>query len=47
MPKILVAHDEEDQEELITHRFELESIAEAFALASQPTHDSLKLVVLP
>jgi L-iditol 2-dehydrogenase len=33
--------------ELITHRFELESIAEAFALASQPTHDSLKLVVLP
>jgi L-iditol 2-dehydrogenase len=33
--------------ELITHRFELESIAEAFALASQPTDDSLKLVILP
>jgi L-iditol 2-dehydrogenase len=33
--------------ELITHRFELESIAEAFMLASQPTDDSLKLVVLP
>jgi len=33
--------------ELVTHRFELESISEAFALASQPTDDSLKLVVLP
>jgi len=33
--------------ELITHRFKLESIAEAFALASQPTDDSLKLVILP
>jgi L-iditol 2-dehydrogenase len=33
--------------ELITHRFELESIAEAFVLASQPTDDSLKLVILP
>jgi L-iditol 2-dehydrogenase len=33
--------------ELITHRFELESIAEAFSLASHPTDDSLKLVVLP
>jgi L-iditol 2-dehydrogenase len=33
--------------ELITHRFQLESIAEAFALAAQPTDDSLKLVILP
>jgi L-iditol 2-dehydrogenase len=33
--------------ELITHRFALDSIAEAFALAAQPTDDSLKLVVLP
>ena len=33
--------------ELISHRFGLESIAEAFAMASHPADDSLKLVVLP
>src|SRR5262249_6306069 len=33
--------------ELISHRFGLESIAEAFIMASHPADDSLKLVVLP
>jgi threonine dehydrogenase-like Zn-dependent dehydrogenase len=33
--------------ELISHRFELESIAQAFAMASQPADNSLKLMVLP
>jgi len=33
--------------DLISHRFQLESITQAFAMASQPTDDSLKLVVLP
>jgi len=33
--------------ELISHRFELESIAKAFDMAFQPADDSLKLVVLP
>jgi L-iditol 2-dehydrogenase len=33
--------------ELISHRFQLESIPEAFAMASQPGDDFLKLVVLP
>jgi L-iditol 2-dehydrogenase len=33
--------------QLISHRFELEAIREAFAMASHPTDESLKLVVLP
>jgi len=33
--------------ELISHRFELNSIAEAFAMASQPSDNSLKLMVYP
>jgi L-iditol 2-dehydrogenase len=32
---------------LISHRFPLERITEALALASHPTGDSLKVVVLP
>ena len=33
--------------ELISHRFELESIGKAFEMAAQPADDFLKLVVLP
>jgi L-iditol 2-dehydrogenase len=33
--------------ELISHRFSLEAIADAFRLASRPADNSLKLVVLP
>jgi len=33
--------------ELICHRFPLEAIAQAFAIASEPADDSLKVVVLP
>jgi L-iditol 2-dehydrogenase len=33
--------------ELISHRFELETIAQAFAMASQPADNSLKVMVLP
>jgi L-iditol 2-dehydrogenase len=33
--------------ELISHRFPLEQFTEALALASHPTGDSLKVVVLP
>jgi L-iditol 2-dehydrogenase len=33
--------------ELISHRFQLEFIAQAFAMASHPADDFLKLVVLP
>jgi L-iditol 2-dehydrogenase len=33
--------------ELISHRFPLEAIGQAFTIASQPVEDSLKVVVLP
>jgi L-iditol 2-dehydrogenase len=33
--------------ELISHRFPLEAIEEAFTIASEPVQDSLKVVVLP
>jgi len=33
--------------ELISHRFSLEAIGDAFRLASHPAEDSLKLVILP
>jgi L-iditol 2-dehydrogenase len=33
--------------ELISHRFSLEAIGDAFRLASRPADNSLKLVVLP
>jgi L-iditol 2-dehydrogenase len=33
--------------ELISHRFSLEAIGDAFQLASRPSNNSLKLVVLP
>jgi L-iditol 2-dehydrogenase len=33
--------------ELISHRFELEDIGQAFAMASQPVENSLKVMVLP
>jgi L-iditol 2-dehydrogenase len=33
--------------ELISHRFSLEAIEQAFTIASQPVEDSLKVVVLP
>lgn len=36
-----------DVRQLITHRFALEKTAEAVALASRPTEDSLKIVVAP
>lgn len=36
-----------DMRKLITHRFPLEKTAEAVALASRPTEDSLKIVVTP
>jgi L-iditol 2-dehydrogenase len=34
-----------DMRQLITHRFPLEKTADAVALASHPTEDSLKIVV--
>jgi L-iditol 2-dehydrogenase len=33
--------------ELISHRFPLDAIEQAFAMASHPADDSLKLVILP
>ncbi len=33
--------------ELVSHRFELESIGEAFKMAGHPGNDFLKLVILP